>query len=183
MSLRLRFPNTSDRRPTPAKKTPPVLVSSTQEIRQENTSMSDRTTNHQPGTVRVVSFGYLHSTPPTAELTLDVRRYLRDPARVRDAGLLDSNGLDTRVRDMVKTTPGADTALLASRLFALALVHHGKPVTIAIGCAGGRHRSVALAELLAADLRSCGIPAQVRHLHIDLPRVLSDSDDTREVGR
>lgn len=43
MCLRLHFPNTLDRRPTPAKKTPPVLVSSTQQIRQESTSMSDRT--------------------------------------------------------------------------------------------------------------------------------------------
>ena len=45
---RLTFLNTSDRRPTPAKKTPPVQVSDTQQSRQENTSMSSPTTTHNP---------------------------------------------------------------------------------------------------------------------------------------
>ncbi len=134
--------------------------------------------------VRIVSFGYLHGEPigtMTPDLTLDVRRSLRDPARVRDAGLLDATGLDTPVRDMVATTPGADTALLVMRLFVLRHVELGKPVTVAVGCAGGRHRSVALAELLSDDLLNVGIPVVVTHLHVHLPRVLRT--EVEEEGR
>ncbi|WP_199441704.1 RapZ C-terminal domain-containing protein [Umezawaea beigongshangensis] len=130
-----------------------------------------------PTPVRVLSFGYLHSTPPAAELVLDVRRYLSDPARVRDTGLLDSDGRDPAVQDAVIATPGSLATLLALRIFTDGYPAH-KPLTIAIGCAGGRHRSAALAELLTSELLADGIPAQVHHLHIHLPRVLHDTDDT-----
>lgn len=186
MSLRIAFLNTSDRRPTPAKKTPPVLVSSTLESRQESTSMSDQPTNHQPRTVHVVSFGYLHGEPPSADLVVDVRRLLHDPARFQNGGLLDLDGRHPVVRDTVMTTPGA--LQLANSVYSATFhlyVVVGKPVTIAFGCAGGRHRSVALAEHLAGllinDPISDAIPVRLDHLHIHLPRVLRDGDDNREV--
>ncbi|MGW4109322.1 hypothetical protein ACWEFJ_00410 [Actinosynnema sp. NPDC004786] len=74
MSRRIAFQNTSDRRPTPAKKTPPVQVSSTQETRQESTSMSDRASKHQT----TPDFTAAHF--PTPDLAL---RGTADEARVR----------------------------------------------------------------------------------------------------
>ncbi|SES20773.1 UPF0042 nucleotide-binding protein [Actinokineospora terrae] len=132
----------------------------------------------KPPVVRIVSFGYLHSTPPAADLVVDVRQLLRDPARARDGGLLDLDGLNPLVRDAVMTTPGA--LHLADGVFTAAFHLHTlarKPVTVAFGCAGGRHRSVALAEHVAALLRTdptsdTAIPVSVRHLHVHLPRVL-----------
>jgi len=110
----------------------------------------------------IVSFGYLHGPAPRADLTLDVRNSLRDPARMSD-DLRDSTGLDPRVQQVVWTTKGArDRAAL---LVAYARQHPDD--TIAVGCAGGRHRSVAIAEYVAAETGH-----EVRHLHVHLPRVL-----------
>ncbi|WP_202919379.1 RapZ C-terminal domain-containing protein [Saccharothrix deserti] len=152
---------------------------------QESTSMSDTDPNLQPtaalAPVRIVSFGYLHDAPPQADLTVDVRRLLRDPARVRDAGLLDLDGRDTAVRDVVLNTPGAGTLLDTLRQAAYVADIARKPVTIAFGCAGGRHRSVALAEVLAALLRHDGVTVELDHLHVHLPRVLRDGDDHGQV--
>jgi UPF0042 nucleotide-binding protein len=126
--------------------------------------------------VRVVSFGYLHGPAPTAHITVDVRKYLRDPAAVRDAGLLDSDGRDPRVQQVVFHTPGAVHTLVTLLYFAMGFPHAKGPLVIALGCAGGRHRSAALAEILAADLAGHGFDVEVEHLHIHLPRVLHPTD-------
>ena len=127
--------------------------------------------------VTIVSFGYLHSAPPQAELVLDTRRYLRDPARVRAANLLDATGHDEAVRDMVMDTPGA-TAAVVTLLGFIYSFPAGHPCTIAIGCAGGRHRSVVLAEEVGRTLRHTEITATVRHLHVHLDRVLTNDEET-----
>ncbi|ATE53612.1 RapZ C-terminal domain-containing protein [Actinosynnema pretiosum] len=134
--------------------------------------------------ITVLSFGYLHGPAPEAELTIDTRRFLRDPARVRSAGLLDSTGLNQVVRDMVMNTPGARDAATTAADFTAALVESGKPAVVAVGCAGGRHRSVALAEEIAKQLREVwDYPVTVRHLHIHLPRVLRDTtSETHSTG-
>ncbi|MGW7047060.1 RapZ C-terminal domain-containing protein [Streptomyces avermitilis] len=72
--------------------------------------------------------------PPAADRIEDVRDRLRDPAAARD--ILDLDGLNPRVQDIVLATPGA-RELLAN----LADLPAG-PRRIAIGCAGGRHRPV-----------------------------------------
>jgi UPF0042 nucleotide-binding protein len=46
------------------------------------------------------------------------------------------------------------------------------PVTVAIGCAGGRHRSVVLADVLAEHLALAGWHVQTNHLHVDKPVVV-----------
>lgn len=148
--------------------------------------MSDRTRTRQAPAarrhpVRVISFGYLHTpTAPQADLTIDVRRYLRDPAAITDANLLDSNGHDQAVKQVVLATPGAINTLAVATVFAAAFPAD-KPCTIAFGCAGGRHRSAALAELLAARLTEMRVPVTVHHLHIHLPRVLRATDTDRGV--
>lgn len=124
--------------------------------------------------ITVRSFGYLHDMPADltpADITLDLRRLLADPAHVPDRSMLDMTGLDPTVQDFVFATPGA-----------LDLLHHVsglvqsmdtiKPTIVDFGCAGGRHRSVALAAALADQLDAAGYDVSVHHLHVHLPRVI-----------
>ncbi|WP_405675457.1 hypothetical protein OG848_47505 (plasmid) [Streptomyces canus] len=124
--------------------------------------------------IQLTSFGYLHlphdaegrPIPPQADRIEDVRYRLRDPATARD--ILDLDGLDPRVQDVVLGTPGA-RELIAS-LADYADLPAG-PRHIAIGCAGGKHRACGLTELLAHTLRDRGRQVEVQHLHRHLPRV------------
>jgi RNase adaptor protein for sRNA GlmZ degradation len=124
--------------------------------------------------VTVLSFGYLHPATPdlaAVDVTLDLRRLLADPAHIPDGDMLDMDGREPAVRNFVFRTPGAldllDHAFGLTR--AVAAV---KPITVALGCAGGRHRSVVLAEALHARLLSAGLDVVLRHLHVHLPRVI-----------
>lgn len=119
--------------------------------------------------VELTSFGYLHGDAPDAELVVDVRDTLRDPAAARD--ILDLDGRDPRVKKIVMATPGA-ADLLDDLITYADRAHADQPRRIAIGCAGGRHRSVALIEVTAVMLRDYGIPVIVRHRDIHRPRVL-----------
>lgn len=123
----------------------------------------------------LISFGYLHlpknaagqPLPPDADRIEDVRDRLRDPAAARS--ILDLDGYHPRVQAVVLNTPGARD--LVDNLVACATLPTG-PRTIAIGCAGGRHRACALVELTHQRLRELGHVATVQHLHAHLPRVL-----------
>ena len=120
----------------------------------------------------IYSFGYLHDVPD-ATVTVDVRAILRDPHI--DPALRYLTAHDAPVRAKVATTRGAlDLAAelvgLADRLIGIAQ-YTGSPVSLAIGCAGGRHRSAALAMLIADELTECGHHIEVKHLHIDRPVV------------
>jgi hypothetical protein len=119
--------------------------------------------------VQVISFGYLHGTPPDAHLVLDVRQYLRDPAAARN--LLDLDGRDPRVAAAVMATPGAAASSATLTEFAAGFPH--AHCVLAVGCAGGRHRSVALAEQVAGQLRRRGHAVTVEHRHVHLPRVVA----------
>lgn len=117
------------------------------------------TTAAGPRLIRLVSFGYLHAPAPQAELVVDVRRYLRDPAAA--AGILARDGRDRLVQATVLDTRGAAACLAILVCYVIAFPT-GHDCVVATGCAGGRHRSVALA----------GLSAEVSHLHAHLPRVL-----------
>ncbi|MEV4212645.1 RNase adapter RapZ [Micromonospora sp. NPDC049662] len=120
--------------------------------------------------VRLISFGYLHAAPPDADLVLDARRYLRDPAAAN--GVLDLDGRDDRVQAVVLRTPGAAATVRTLAAFVREFPRQHDCV-VAIGCAGGRHRSVALVELLAESLHDPDARPDVVHLHVHLPRVLT----------
>ncbi len=113
----------------------------------------------------VVSFGFKHGTPRDADMVLDVR-FLPNPHWVPE--LRPYTGLDEPVRDYVL---GQDEAqLFLDRLLPLldlmvpAFRREGKRyLTIAIGCTGGKHRSVALSERVAGHLREQGQTVQVDH--------------------
>jgi len=117
----------------------------------------------------VISFGYKHGIPLDVDLVFDCR-FLPNP--FWDEELRPFSGLDEPVREFVLNLPESVSFLekvddlLISTL--PAFVREGKSyLTIAMGCTGGRHRSVALAEALGARLASHGQAAAVFHRDID----------------
>lgn len=120
--------------------------------------------------VEIISFGYGHGPAPEAHLTVDVRHHFRDPHV--DPALRELTARDERVRRAVLRTPGVgelvDATAAAVRAF-LAGPSAG-PVTVAVGCVGGRHRSAVVADTLRIVLLDDhDIPADVRHRDIDRP--------------
>ena len=121
------------------------------------------------------SFGYLHGAPgqgwgeapAEAHVVMDVRGHFRDPHD--SPGLRQLTAADVQVRDAVLSTPGA--AALAERIAGVAMAYlAGRgPVIIAVGCAGGRHRSAVIAERAARLLNQRGVPAAVTHRDLHRP--------------
>ena len=117
----------------------------------------------------VVSFGYKQGLPLDTDLVIDCR-FLPNPYWVD--GLRELTGKDAAVQDYVLGQEVTDEFLkeLTSLLTLLlpAYVHEGKSyLTIAFGCTGGRHRSVVIAEQVAAALRHQGYNPRVTHRDID----------------
>ena len=119
--------------------------------------------------VNVMSFGFKNGIPADADFVADVR-FLLNPHWVPE--LRDLTGLDPKVRDHVLSGDGAreflegyaavlDGALQRYR------AHDKGDVTIAVGCTGGKHRSVAMSEALGDELRARGY--SVRNTHRDRP--------------
>jgi RNase adapter protein RapZ len=123
-----------------------------------------------PGTARlrisVVSFGFKHGTPRDADLLFDVR-FLPNPHWVEE--LRPFTGRDQPVRDYVFGQPSTEPFVAAlEHLLDIAVpgyVTEGKRyLTIAIGCTGGKHRSVAIADRVGAHLAtSFALPVAVEH--------------------
>lgn len=117
----------------------------------------------------VMSFGYKHGLPLDVDIVLDCR-FLPNPHWVEE--LRPLSGLDEPVATYVLEQPvtGAFLARL-ERLLSLVLpfyVAEGKSyLTVAFGCTGGRHRSVAIAERVAEILERHGHTASVVHRDID----------------
>lgn len=115
--------------------------------------------------VNVLSFGFKNGLPADADFVADVR-FLANPHW--DPELRPLTGLDPRVRDYVLGGIGAEEFLSGyTTVMDGALRHyraHDKPsVTIGIGCTGGKHRSVAIAQELGTRLRSRGYDVRVTH--------------------
>lgn len=120
--------------------------------------------------VTLLTFGFKNGPPRDADLTLDVR-FLPNPHY--DRRLQPMTGLDAEVREFVEA--GTQAGEFYGRLLPLleflvpAYVAEGKShLTIAIGCTGGRHRSVTVAERIWRDL-SPREDVVVRVTHRDLP--------------
>ena len=117
----------------------------------------------------VVSFGYKHGLPLDVDLVFDCR-FLPNPHWIDE--LRPLSGLDPKVRDYVLGQPDTKKFLRKlDDLFSLLLpayVKEGKSyLSIAVGCTGGRHRSVVLAEELAGLLRKRGFEPTVHHRDLD----------------
>jgi len=118
--------------------------------------------------VKVVSFGFKYGVPVDADLVFDVR-FLPNPNY--DPALRPLTGQDERVKEFVLKQ--AETKEFLSRLkalleFTLPLYRReGKSyLTIAVGCTGGRHRSVTLAEAVAEIVKANGFVCTVVHRDI-----------------
>ena len=120
--------------------------------------------------VSVVSFGYKYGLPVDADLVADCR-FLPNPRWVDSLAPL--TGQDERVRDYVLKQPGAEE-FLKSYTDTLRITFDGygrqgkQYVTLAVGCTGGKHRSVTMAEEIGLRLEEAGLGTQV--VHRDLGR-------------
>ena len=115
--------------------------------------------------VAVESFGFKHGLPLDADIVMDVR-FLPNPHW--DEVLRPLTGHDPKVRDYVlETAVGSNFVDQFDNLLATLLPQYqaeGRSyLTVAIGCTGGRHRSVAIAEELASRLRGHGVAVTAAH--------------------
>jgi UPF0042 nucleotide-binding protein len=119
--------------------------------------------------VSLISFGYKYGTPRDADLVLDVR-FLPNPHW--DDALRPLPGTDPTVRGWVREKRMYREFVRRIRSL-LALVVPGYQregklyLTVAVGCTGGRHRSVVVAEELAGFFREQGLPVSVEHRDLE----------------
>jgi len=127
---------------------------------------------HEPGSTMqtsIVSFGFKHGIPRDVDLMFDCR-FLPNP--YWDEALRSQSGLDPEVRKFVLDRP--ETTEFLAKLDDLltmlipSYIREGKSyLTVAMGCTGGRHRSVVLAEELARRLDDHGMPTTVFHRDVE----------------
>ncbi len=118
--------------------------------------------------IHVTSFGYRYGLPADADMVLDVR-FLPNPHFVEE--LRSCDGHDSRVRDYVLESEGGRifvTKLFDLMAFLIPLYEkEGKSrFNIALGCTGGHHRSVVMANLLGAYFAEKGYPVHIAHRDI-----------------
>ena len=119
--------------------------------------------------ISVMSFGYKYGLPLEADMVLDAR-FLPNPYYVEE--LRSKTGMDREVYDFIFGYKSAQEFLQhMNRLFAFLLpqyVEEGKSsFTVAVGCTGGRHRSVAVAAALAETVRTLGHSAELINRDMD----------------
>ncbi len=123
-----------------------------------------------PLRIEVLSFGFKRGLPRQADLVFDVR-FLPNPFYMEE--LCRHTGLDQDVRDFVMNHPVTQTFMEKTKDMLTFLLPHyqeeGKHrLVIAVGCTGGAHRSVAIAEAVAGFLRQKKYQVDVNHRDIDL---------------
>lgn len=128
--------------------------------------------------ITLLSFGYKHGLPPDADLVVDMR-FLPNPHWIPE--LREHDGREAPVRDYVLSQESTEE-FLGRYLDLLHLMGAGyrregkRYLTVAVGCTGGRHRSVAIAEELARRLSAgdpgdaAGAGLQVKVVHRDVER-------------
>lgn len=128
--------------------------------------MRNTSTPVEPGTrIVITTFGALHGPAPREDqpvVAVDLTTALRNPAD--DPAMVYMTGLDAKVRNHVLSTPGAATIIDDAVEQILATGRHAH-----IWCQGGRHRSVAVAESVAARLRVHGLIVTTVHRDINKP--------------
>ena len=123
-----------------------------------------------PMRINLLSFGYKYGVPLEADLVLDVR-FIANPYFVSE--LKDLDGTNSAVRTYVQDNPESQLFLkqyLALLDYLIPLYEkEGKAyLTIATGCTGGRHRSVAIAEAIYAHLQNTKKQISISHRDIEL---------------
>ena len=115
--------------------------------------------------VTVISFGFKYGIPVDADFVADMR-FLPNPFWVPE--LRARTGRDEKVAEYVKMRPSAQTFLdqyvpMLENVAGGYLTEGKRFMTIAIGCTGGKHRSVAMTEEIATRLKSHGIDTRASH--------------------
>ena len=115
--------------------------------------------------VEIVSFGYKYGVPANADLMFDVR-FLNNPYYVPELRGLTGN--DKAVSSYIFSDPAAQEFLdKASDMLDFLIPHYreeGKHrLVVAVGCTGGAHRSVAIAEAIGHWLQEKGLPTEINH--------------------
>jgi UPF0042 nucleotide-binding protein len=123
----------------------------------------------RPLLVSLVSFGYRYGIPADADLVFDVR-FLPNPFFV--PRLRPFSGKDPRVARYIRSFPQTGEFLRRVESLLLYLIPHyiqeGKSyLTVALGCTGGRHRSVAMAEVISRAIKKKGYSSKVVHRDLD----------------
>lgn len=127
--------------------------------------------------IEITSFGYLHGAEPDARITFDLRHHFRDPHVNPELRYLTAH--DQAVRDAVMATDGIEQLLAAATATVeayLAGPRQDEPVTVAVGCAGGRHRAATVASVLAERCAERGL--DVRLIHRDLAKDVVERTET-----
>jgi UPF0042 nucleotide-binding protein len=140
------------------------------QLRRQLEDLFAESAERRPMRVTLTSFGYKHGLPRDADLVFDVR-FLPNPHWVTE--LRPLLGTDPPVRDYVLSFAEAKEFLAKVKDLLTFLIPHyeaeGKSyLAIGIGCTGGHHRSVALAEELRLWLEEQGIATGVRHRDVEL---------------
>ena len=139
-------------------------------IKEEYSDLSPR----QRLRLHLISFAYKNGIPPDADMVIDVR-FLPNPYFVDHLSVL--TGDDQRVKDYVLKQP--ETQAFLEHLYSFVdyllpcFQKEGKThLTLAVGCTGGQHRSVVIANILAEHLTQANLPFTLDHR--DLPRTAGE---------
>ena len=141
------------------------------ELKEKISRMLDITSTREMN-ISIVSFGYKNGLPLDADLVMDVR-FLTNP--YYQPALRGKTGLDPEVAEYILAAPGAKDFLQKLTDAVLYLIpkyiKEGKSyLTVAIGCTGGRHRSVFTARRLAENLAEKGFKASQFHRDIKIEK-------------
>lgn len=152
------------------------------QLRRKVVELFGESSGEQLMKTTVSSFGYKHGLPRDVDLVFDCR-FLPNPHWVEE--LRPLTGLDQPVAEYVLGQPPTREFLrrldLMLDLLMPSYIQEGKSyLTIAMGCTGGRHRSVALAEEVARRLRARGYRLSVQHRDIDRGNSSPTTKDTGE---
>lgn len=120
--------------------------------------------------VTITSFNYSLGVPEGVTKVWDVRNSVRNPWR--DERLRKLNGLHPDIQGFVSSCKGTKIILKQSQ------VYYKDEAHLAYGCAGGKHRSVAIAELVGAKYRELGWDVTINHRDVDRPK--KDKDGSNE---
>jgi len=124
----------------------------------------------KPMRTQVLSFGFKHGIPQDADMVMDVR-FMANPFFIPE--LKDQDGRSRPVREFVQTNSITRTFTekfhdLVDFLLPLYEKEGKAYLTIAVGCTGGQHRSVVIAEALYAHINKPGRPVMLTHRDVDL---------------
>lgn len=185
-----RFSETRRRHPLAAEESPLEGLTKERELLKELKSLADRVVDttefnvhelreaikeffsgpvtREKMALNFISFGYRYGLPPDADLVIDVR-FLPNPYFVDS--LKRHDGLEQSVRDYILSREEAKEFLKRFRGFLDYLIplywKEGKSyLTIAVGCTGGKHRSVAMVEAIAEGIGTAMVSIRKRHRDI-----------------